>query len=64
LREGRYDVWRDYPAKEVEPRGQQEVLNWMCLAGALQALGRVPETTGFVKTHIFNSSKVFLISRP
>lgn len=64
LRAGRYDVWRDYPASEIEPRGQQEVLNWMCLAGALQELGRVPEVTGFVKTWIFNSSKVFLISPP
>lgn len=61
---GRYDVWRNYPAAEVEARGQQEVLNWMCLAGALQELGRVPETTGFVSTHIFNSSKVFLIAPP
>jgi hypothetical protein len=62
LREGRYDVWRSYPAADIEASGQQEVLNWMCLAGALQELGRVAETTGFVRTEIFNSSKVFLIS--
>jgi hypothetical protein len=64
LRQGRYEVWRNYPAEEIEHRGQQEVLNWMCLAGALSELRRVAETTGFVRTHIFNSSKVFLISRP
>jgi len=64
LCEGRYDYWREYPAKEIEARGQQEVLNWMCLAGALKELERVPKTTGFVRTHIFNSSKVFLISPP
>jgi hypothetical protein len=64
LREGRYDIWRNYPAREVEWRGQQEILNWMCLAGALQELGRVPDLTGFVETYIFNSSKVFLISHP
>jgi hypothetical protein len=64
LRKGRYDVWRSYPAAEIEARGQQEVLNWMCLVGALHELGRVAEMTGFVRTYIFNSSKVFLISSP
>ena len=30
-----YDAWRNYPAASVEASGQQEILNWMCLAGAL-----------------------------
>lgn len=64
LRTGDWDVWRNYPAAEIEACGQQEVLNWMCLAGAMKALGRLPDETGFVDTWIFNSSKVFLISRP
>ncbi len=34
----------------------------MCLAGALDALGRRPRETGFVNTWIFNSSKVFLLA--
>ena len=46
----------------VEDSGQQEILNWMCLAGALSALERKPQETGFVDTWIFNSSKVFLIA--
>ncbi len=62
LRACDYDAWRDYPAKAVEDSGQQEILNWMCLAGALQELGRGPAETDFVSTWIFNSSKAFLIS--
>jgi hypothetical protein len=39
-------------------------LNWMCLVGALNALGRKPIETGFVDTRIFNSSKAFFIAPP
>lgn len=62
LRHGDYATWRDYPASAVEESGQQEILNWMCLAGALDALDRKPGATGFIDTWIFNSSKCFLIA--
>lgn len=61
---GNYDAWRDYPSSRIEDAGQQEVLNWSCLVGALSALDRKPRETGFVDTWIFNSSKVFLIAPP
>jgi hypothetical protein len=64
LKGGDYDVWRGYSAAAVEDSGQQEILNWMCLAGALKALGREPAETAFLSTWIFNSSKAFLISPP
>jgi hypothetical protein len=64
LRDGDYEAWRKYPAQTVEDSGQQEILNWMCLVGALSALGRKPRETGFVDTWIFNSSKAFLIAPP
>jgi len=64
LRAGNYQAWRTYPADAVEDSGQQEILNWMCLAGALDALGRTARETGFVDTWIFNSSKTFLIAPP
>lgn len=64
LRAGDYHAWRSYPAEAIEACGQQEVLNWMCLAGALRELGRGPGETGLVETWIFNSSKAFLISPP
>ena len=64
LRDGDYEAWRRYPAHAVEDSGQQEILNWMCLTGALSALERKPQETGFVDTWIFNSSKAFLIAPP
>jgi hypothetical protein len=62
LRDGDYHQWRDYPAASVEDSGQQEILNWMCLAGALDALDRKASETSFLDTWIFNSSKCFLIA--
>ena len=64
LRDADYQAWRGYSGNAVEDSGQQEILNWMCLAGALSALDRKPRETGLVDTWIFNSSKVFLIAPP
>jgi len=61
---GDYQLWRNYPGAAVEDCGQQEILNWMCLAGAMDALRQKPAETGFVDTWIFNSSKCFLIGPP
>ncbi len=57
-----WETWRSYSGRAVEDSGQQEILNWMCLAGAMSELGRKPRETGFVDTWIFNSSKAFLIA--
>lgn len=64
LRAGNYDTWRNYPASSVEDSGQQEILNWMCLAGALAELRRKPAETELIDTWIFNSSKCFLMAPP
>jgi len=64
LRAGDYDAWRRYPAASVEESGQQEILNWMCLAGALAELNRKPAEVELIDTWIFNSSKCFLIAPP
>jgi hypothetical protein len=64
LRTGNYDAWRDYPASSVEASGQQEILNWMCIAGALAELGRKPAEMEFIDTWIFNSSKCFMAAPP
>jgi catalytic LigB subunit of aromatic ring-opening dioxygenase len=64
LRAGNYDAWRNYPASAVEASGQQEILNWMCLAGALSELHRKPAETEFIDTWIFNSTKCFLTAPP
>jgi len=64
LRAGDYDAWQNYPAASIEDSGQQEMLNWMCLAGALSQLKRKPRETDFIDTWIMNSSKCFLIAPP
>ena len=56
-----YGHWRSTSLKEVEDAGQQEVLNWWTLLGAMEALGAKLEWSQFVETHIFNSNKVFAI---
>jgi hypothetical protein len=61
---GDWQTWRNCSGAAVEDSGQQEILNWMCLAGALSELKRKPAETGFVDTWIFNSSKAFLIAPP
>ena len=43
----------------IEESGQQELLNWMCLAGAMAELGRKPTETAWVETYLFNSNKCF-----
>lgn len=64
LRAGDYETWRKYPAAAVEGSGQQEILNWMCLVGALAELHRKPAEIDFIDTWIFNSSKCFLSAPP
>ena len=64
LRSGEYQAWRETPLSAIEESGQQEMLNWMCLAGAMAELGRRADETDFIETHIFNSSKVFAIFNP
>jgi hypothetical protein len=59
LRVGDYEAWRNTPLASLEESGQQEMLNWMCLAGAMAELDRRPDATRFVETYIFNSSKCF-----
>jgi hypothetical protein len=56
--------WRDVPLASVEESGQQELLNWFCLAGAMHELGAALAWSEFVQTHVFNSNKVTAIYEP
>ena len=52
-------------SRDIEESGQHEMLNWMCLAGAMEELGRRrPDESTLIQTYIFNSSKCFTVSRP
>jgi hypothetical protein len=61
LRTADYEAWRKTPLAAIEDSGQQEMLNWMCLAGAMAELGRRPSETTFIESWIFNSNKVFAV---
>lgn len=61
---GDYATWRNHPLAKIEESGQQEVLNWFVLAGAMNALGAKLAWSEFVETWIFNSSKVAAVYAP
>lgn len=62
LVKGDHDTWRSTPLAEIEAAGQQELLNWFPLLGAMGALGRpVPSWNDFTETGIVNSNKVFAV---
>jgi hypothetical protein len=64
LKRADWAAWRGMSAAAVEDSGQQEILNWSCLAGAMSELGRQPKETAFLDTWIFNSTKTFMIAPP
>lgn len=64
LRRGDYETWRARTLDEIEDSGQQEMLNWYMLAGAMEALGRKPDECDFIDTWIFNSNKCFAVYKP
>ena len=52
-------AWRDVTLEQVEQAGQHEMLNWFCLAGAVERLGVQPEWLEMIETDLFTSNKVF-----
>ena len=64
LRTADYDAWRRVSTTMIEEAGQQELLNWMCLAGAMAELERKPEIIDYIETYVFNSSKCMALFRP
>jgi hypothetical protein len=64
LAAGDYEGWRKTSLAAMEDSGQQEMLNWMCLAGAMAELDRRPKETEFVQSYIFNSNKCFAAFTP
>lgn len=59
LESGNYDYWRSYTTAQIEDSGEHELLNWFCLIGAMEALGRKPEKSTFIETYAFVSPAVF-----
>ena len=64
LKSGRFSAWGDITQEEMDDSGQHEVLNWICLAGAMTELGQRAEVVDFVETYVFNSAKCFAVFAP
>ncbi|MGE0311163.1 MAG: hypothetical protein AB7P21_06020 [Lautropia sp.] len=58
---GDYARWRETPLASFEKAGQQEVLNWCPLLGAMETIGARLAWSEFVETAVFNSNKVFAV---
>ena len=56
--------WKNIPLAQIEDAGQQEMLNWVCLAGAMDTLDKKPSHTEFVESYVFNSCKCFTLFPP
>jgi hypothetical protein len=54
---GKLSRWGQLTTAEIEDAGQQEFLNWVCLGGAMHALGREPVIVDYIESYIFNSDK-------
>jgi hypothetical protein len=61
---GRFADWADLEIAQLEQSGQHEMLNWICLAGAMTETGQKPSFTDFCESYIFNSTKCFAIFPP
>ena len=61
---GDWDAWRRLPIPQIEAAGQQEMMNWMCLAGAMEELNRKPVILDYIETYVFNSEKCMAIFQP
>src|ERR1700693_3973980 len=59
LETGDYAKWHAYKTDQIEESGQHEVLNWFCLLGAMEALGRTPDKAVFLENWAFVSPVVF-----
>lgn len=63
LRNQAWEVFRDADLDALVTAGQQEVLNWCALAGALDQVKASVNYLTLVESTIFNSNKCFLLAR-
>ncbi|HEY1930379.1 MAG TPA: hypothetical protein VGG99_00045 [Acetobacteraceae bacterium] len=61
LRDGQLANWKNLTTAQLEDAGQQELLNWVCLAGAMAEVGRRPLWAELLETHIFAACKCFAV---
>jgi hypothetical protein len=64
LRANKFNDWGRLTQQEMDDSGQHEVLNWICLAGAMSELGLQAQVVDYVESYIFNSAKCFALFPP
>jgi hypothetical protein len=64
LKRGDFHLWKDLDLAQIEDSGQHELLNWICLAGAMSELNAKVEIIDYVESYVFNSSKCFAAFTP
>lgn len=62
LKAGEHWKWRNLTPEEIRGAGQHEILNWVCLVGAME--GRKAEVLVYTDCYIFNSEKCVALFRP
>jgi hypothetical protein len=63
LTSGDHTAWHDATLGSIEESGQQEMLNWFCLLGAVEEADLHLDWSSYVETHVFNSNKCFAVFR-
>src|SRR4029453_18748293 len=65
IRERREGEWKNITVRDIEDAGQQELMTWICVAGAMHELGQKGEVIDYVETAgVFNSGKCLTVWRP
>jgi hypothetical protein len=65
LQEGREAEWKNLTVAQIEEAGQQELMSWICVAGAMHEMGQKGEVVEYLETAgVFNSGKCLAIWRP
>ena len=63
MKDGDYQAWARISTEQIEDAGQQELLNWACLVGAVDELGYKADIVDWYETYIFNSTKCLAVFR-
>jgi hypothetical protein len=61
---GDYGTWRARSLAQIEDSGQQELLNWFCLVGAMSELGQHTQDAAYFESSVMNSNKVIATFPP
>jgi hypothetical protein len=64
LKSGNYTAWRDLSLDELESSGEQELLNWIPLAGAMHELDQRASYCEFMESWLMNSCKCVAVFPP